>query len=86
MPIISAFFGIVIRIHYDDHNPPHLHAEYQGSRCMFDFSGNILNGSLRSKTATRLVREWIDLHNEELEADWQLARQGRAVNKISPLE
>ena len=86
MPTISAFFGIVIRIHYDDHNPPHLHAEYQGSRSVFDFNGNILNGSLRSRTATRLVREWIDLHVEELEADWQLARQGMAVNKIAPLE
>ncbi len=86
MPIISAFFGIVIRIHYDDHNPPHLHAEYQGFRCMFDFNGNIFNGSLRSRTATRLVREWIDLHNEELEADWQLACQGMSVNTIAPLE
>jgi len=53
---------------------------------MFDFNGNILNGSLRSRTATRLVREWIDLHNEELEADWQLARQGMSVNTIAPLE
>jgi len=38
MPIISAFLGIVIRIHYNDHNPPHLHAEYQGSRSVFDFN------------------------------------------------
>ncbi|HEX42719.1 MAG TPA: DUF4160 domain-containing protein [Phycisphaerales bacterium] len=86
MPIISAFFGIIVRMFYDDHNPPHLHAEYQGRKALFDFQGNIMRGDLSSRTATRLVREWIDLHQAELAEDWQLAKTGNQVNKIPPLE
>ena len=71
---------------YDDHNPPHIHAEYQGNKALFDFYGNILRGSLNSRTATKLVREWIDLHIEDLEEDWQLARVGKEMKKIAPLD
>jgi hypothetical protein len=53
---------------------------------VFDFSGNIMQGDLHSRTATKLVREWIDLHVEELSADWALAQAGREVEKIAPLE
>jgi hypothetical protein len=66
MPIISAFFGIIIRMYYDDHNPPHIHAEYQGNKALLDFRGNILKGDLQSRTALKLVRDWIDLRNDEL--------------------
>jgi hypothetical protein len=58
MPVISMFFGIAIRVFYDDHNPPHFHAEYQGKKALFDFRGNIIKGDIQSKTATRLIREW----------------------------
>jgi hypothetical protein len=53
---------------------------------MFDFNGNVLKGSLNSKTATRLVREWIDIRLKELEEDWELAKAGKEVKKIAPLE
>jgi len=86
MPIISRFFGIIIRMFYDDHNPPHFHAEYQGENALFDFNVNILKGSLNSRTATKLVREWIDLHIEELEKDWQLAQEGKEITEIKPLD
>ena len=86
MPIISRFFGIIIRMFYDDHNPPHFHAEYQGNKALFDFYGNIIKGGLNSRTATKLIREWIDLHIAELEEDWQLAREGKEIKKIAPLE
>ena len=86
MPIISRFFGIIIRMFHNEHNPPHFHAEYQGNDALFDFKGNILKGSLNSKTATKLVREWIDLHADELEKDWQLAQTGKEVLKIEPLD
>lgn len=85
MPIISKFFGIIIRLFYDEHNPPHLHAEYQRKKAVFDFQGNIIRGGLFSKTATCLIREWIDLHSAELEADWKLAKAGREIRKIAPL-
>ena len=69
MPIISVFFGIVIRMFYDDHNPPHIHVEYRARRALLDFRGNILKGDLQSRTALKLVREWIDLRYEELLED-----------------
>lgn len=85
MPEISRFFGIIIRMFYDDHNPPHIHAEYQRSKAIFDFKGNLINGELKSRTATRLVRDWIDLRKVELEADWLRAQSGQLIQKIEPL-
>jgi len=86
MPEISRFFGIIVRMFYDDHNPPHFHVEFQGNKAVFDFQGNILKGNLKSKTATKLVREWIDIHQMELEEDWQLAQEGKEIKKIDPLD
>jgi Domain of unknown function (DUF4160) len=63
---ISVFFGIVIRMFYDDHNPPHIHAEYLGRKALLDFQGNVLKGDLQSRTALKLVRDWIDLRHTEL--------------------
>jgi hypothetical protein len=48
MPAISIFFGIVIKMYYDDHRPPHFHAEYQGQKGAFDFSGRQLAGNMGS--------------------------------------
>ena len=86
MPEIARFFGIIVRMFYDDNDPPHLHAEYQGNKAKIDFGGNVLQGSLGSKTALKLIREWIDLHTEELERDWQLAREAKPLEKITPLD
>lgn len=86
MPEISRFFGIIIRMFFDDHNPPHIHAEYQGRKAVFDFVGNVMRGDLGSRTATKLVREWIDIHVNELRSDWELAQAGRELKKIDPLE
>jgi len=86
MPEIARFFGIVVQMFYDDHNPPHLHAEYQGRKALVDFNGNVLRGDLGSRTALRLLREWIDLHAEELMADWELARASKEIQRIAPLE
>jgi hypothetical protein len=85
MPEISRFFGIIIRMFYDEHEPPHLHADYSGSKAVFDFQGNVLKGGLSSKTATKLVREWIDMHEAELEKNWEQARMNNELKKISPL-
>lgn len=86
MPEISRFFEIIVRMFFDDHNPPHFHAEYGGKKAVFDLRGNILQGELKSKVAVRLVREWIDLHSYELESDWKLAKQGKPLKKIEPLQ
>jgi hypothetical protein len=86
MPIISVFFGIIIRMFYDDHNPPHIHVEYQGRKALLDFRGNVLKGDLQSRTALKLVREWIDLRYEELLEDWDLAKQLKEIKPIDPLQ
>jgi hypothetical protein len=44
MPVISTFFGIVIRMFYQEHRPPHFHAEHQGQQAIFDFEGQLLAG------------------------------------------
>ena len=85
MPIISKFFGIIIRMFYDEHNPPHLHAEYQGYNAVFDFQGNMIKGDLRSRTAMKLVREWIDISLADLEEDWRLAGERKELKNINPL-
>jgi hypothetical protein len=86
MPEISRFLGIVIRMFYDEHNPPHLHAEYSGKKVLVDFRGNVLRGDLESRVALRLVREWIDIHIAELQENWELARAGGELKRIAPLD
>jgi len=86
MPEISWFLGIIIRMFYDEHNPPHLHAEYAGNQVLLDFRGNITRGDLGSRAALRLVREWIDIHVAELIEDWELARAGKEMKRITPLD
>jgi len=85
MPELCRFFGIIIRMYYDDHEPAHVHVEYQGSRALVDFDGNVLRGEVGSRTALRLIRQWIDLHLDELEEDWALATAGQEMKKIAPL-
>ena len=85
MPYISMFFGIIIRMFYNDHPPPHFHAEYQGQRGIFEFDGTMTQGNLTSRTAQRLIREGASQHREELEQNWHSAREGKALYRIAPL-
>jgi len=86
VPIVSTFFGIIIRMFFDDHAPPHFHAEYQGEEATFDFHGKTLQGSIRSATARRLIRRWAQLHRSELERNWKRAKKLEPISQISPLE
>lgn len=88
MPIISMFYGIIIRIFLIDnkhHHLPHIHAQYADFEASIDIpDGNVLSGSLPRKQL-RLVQAWIELHNDELMADWTLAISGELPYKIEPL-
>lgn len=86
MPIISTFFGIVIRIFYREHGVPHFHAEYQGRQASFTFDGEILAGSMRSRTAWRLIKDWALAHTSDLEANWSKTKGGEALERIAPLD
>ena len=86
MPEISRFFGIVIAMYYTDHALPHFHARYSGRRISMAIeNGRILSGEFPNRAA-ELVREWLDLHRDELLADWDLARERKPLKKIAPLE
>ena len=86
MPIISVFFGIVVRMYYKEHEPGHFHAEPQSQHGQLDFSGEMLVGNIQSRTALRLIREWAVLHQTELGANWEQMKAGRPLNGIAPLE
>src|SRR3990172_3852204 len=85
MPEISRFFGIVIAMFFDDHNPPHFHARYGSYSITIkieDFA--ILEGHLPPK-ALGLVIEWADIHKEELFKDWELAKDQKPLFPIEPV-
>ncbi|WP_162054821.1 DUF4160 domain-containing protein [Pontibacter pamirensis] len=84
MPEISRFYGIVIYMFYNDHNPPHFHVEYGEFKAVVSFDEEIVKGNM-PKRALKLVFEWMDLHNGELMKNWELARSGEPLNKIEPL-
>lgn len=86
MPEISRFFGIVIRMFYNDHPPPHFHAEYGEHEALIEIESlEVYAGSLPGR-ALGLVREWATIHRDELRQDWSLARSGRTPGAIAPLE
>jgi len=87
MPTISMFFGIIIRMYMGkkEHNPPHIHAIYQDSSAEFLIAdGQLLSGDLPIRQG-KLVEAWIELHREELLADWELAKSGEVPFRIDPL-
>ena len=86
MPRISAFFGIVIRMFYNDHWPPHFHAEYGEYEAVYKIETiEVLRGRL-PRRAHALVIEWITLHRAELMENWNRARQGLPMRGIEPLD
>ena len=86
MPRISAFFGIVIRMFYNDHSPPHFHAEYGEYEAVYEIETiAVLRGQL-PRRAHALVVEWTSLHRDELMEDWERARQNVPLRSIQPLD
>lgn len=84
MPTISMFYGILIRMYYDDHQPPHFHAYYSYNEAIFDFDGKLIKGSFPKKQL-KLVEAWSIIHKEELEANWLLSKNCEKLFDIQPL-
>lgn len=87
MPTISMFFGIIVRMYYAprEHNPPHIHAYYQDYRVTVSLeSGEKLEGEMPSRQL-RLLQAWIEIHKEELFANWLLCQNGEKPFQIEPL-
>jgi hypothetical protein len=86
MPQISRFFGIIIAMYFNDHNPPHFHAKYGDDEALIsikDFS--IIEGQIPSR-ALGMVIEWASLHQEELMDNWKKAIENESLDKIEPLK
>lgn len=89
MPTISMFYGILVSMYFRDnqrHNLPHIHVRYSGSAAAISIEdGSLLEGNLPAKQL-RMVQVWIDLHKEDLLADWSLAVNGEEPFRIAPLQ
>jgi len=84
MPLITMFYGIIITMYWNDHLPPHFHAEFGEYEALFDLDGNIIEGEIPNNKR-KLVEAWAVLHKEELAADWKLAQKKIPVLPIDPL-
>ncbi len=89
MPVISMFYGVIVMMYYFDnirHHQPHIHIQYSDQEAVVSIpDGNVIEG-LISASKLRLVQAWIEIHQDELMADWQLAMNGQSVFKIEPLK
>lgn len=85
MPNLSSFYGIKVRMYYSDHNPPHFHAKYSEDEASIEIAtGDVIEGGL-PRRALNLVVEWLQLHREELELNWERARRQEPLDTIDPL-
>jgi hypothetical protein len=88
MPAIAMFHGIIIYMYFMDnkqHKSPHIHVMYQGQEVIVEIpDGEVLEGAIPS-AKMKLLQAWIELHKDELMADWTLAVSGQLPFKIDPL-
>jgi hypothetical protein len=83
MPILSVFFGIIVRMWHDDHPPPHIHVEYQGFEALVNImTGEVSRGDLPTK-ARSLVREWCLKHQAELITNWEHGQRFEPMERIA---
>ena len=89
MPVISMFYGLIVSMYFQDnrqHKSPHIHVKFQDEEAIFKIpDGSLLAGNLPSAKA-KLVSAWIEIHQDELMADWELAVSGQHPYKIDPLK
>lgn len=87
--VISMFYGIIVSLYFFDdrrHKSPHIHVSYQDQEAVIAIpSGELIEGEFRGDKL-KLVQAWIEIHRDEIMADWQLASQGQAIFKIDPLK
>lgn len=84
MPTISMFYGIIIRMYANDHEPKHFHALYQGNEATFDFNGDIRQGVMPNKQR-KIISAWAQIHTDELEANWVLSQNKEELFRIDSL-
>ena len=85
MPEISRFYGIIIYMFYNEHNPPHFHVKYQEYEATIDIIDGVVHGIL-PRRALSLIFEWLDLHKNDLLENWKLMAERKPLNNIEPLK
>lgn len=88
MPTISMFYGILVRMYAESggqHNTPHLHAAVGGQEVVVALDGTVLEGEI-PKAKMHLLTAWMEIHRDELYANWQLLCEGEVAYKIEPLK
>jgi Domain of unknown function (DUF4160) len=86
MPTLSVFFGIVIKMYFDDHSPPHFHAEYGEHELVVGINPiRVLAGDAPHRVRS-LVFEWAAMHQQELSEDWELCKSLQTPKPIDPLD
>ena len=88
MPVLSTFFGIIVRMYRENsgrHNMPHIHAEYSGEEVVVTLDGEVIEGRI-PKNKMKLLEAWIEIHREDLEANWKLLSNGEQFFRIDPLK
>ena len=88
MPVLSMFFGIIVRMYKElggKHNTPHIHAEYSGDEVVVALDGTVLEGGL-PRAKMKLLEAWMEIHRDELEANWKLLSNGEQFFRIDPLK
>lgn len=85
MPEICRFYGIIIYMFYNDHNPPHFHVEYQDFDAIIEIESGVVKGKI-PRRALKLIFEWMDLHKDELLENWKKIEERKALQKINPLD
>lgn len=89
MPVISMFYGIIISMYFFDnkqHHLPHIHVKYQDDEAVISIpDGNLIEGKFPSNKL-KLVFAWVELHRDELMANWELAINGQTIFSIDPLK
>ena len=86
MPTISIFYGIVVRMFFNDHAPPHFHAQYGEFTAEVAIDTLVVLRGALPRRALGLVLDWAELHRAELLQNWELCRQHRHPQQIAPLQ
>lgn len=83
------FYGIIVSLYFFDnrrHEKPHIHVQYQEEQAVLSIpEGEILEGSIKSNKV-KLIQAWLEIHKDEIMADWKLASEGNEIFKIDPLK
>lgn len=85
MPEICLFYGLRITMFWSDHNPPHFHVEYAEYKATVNIQAATIDTGYLPNRQLKLALAWCEIHRDELMQNWELARDGKPLNRINPL-